>query len=298
MRIVLTGASGLIGRALVEHLRGRGDDFVRLIRRPTRGEPNLAAWDPSNKEIDVAVFEGADAVIHLSGEPIVEGRWSAGKKRRIRSSREGTPAFLAKTLARLGTKPPVMVASSAVGFYGNRGNEVLTETSTPGTGFLAEVCQAWEVAADPAREAGIRVVHARMGIALSKDGGALSKLLPPFRLGLGGPLGSGAQYISWIAMPDVVAALAHVIETPDLSGAVNMVAPNPVTNLEFGRELGAVLHRPSAVTVPAIAVRLAMGEMADEALLASQRVEPTRLMASAFPFCFPELRHAIEEALR
>ena len=137
----------------MEHLRGRGDDFVRLVRRPTRGEPNLRSWDPSNKEIDVAVFEGADAVIHLSGEPIVEGRWSAGKKRRIRSSREGTTAFLAKTLARLGTKPPVMVASSAVGFYGNRGNEVLTETSTPGTGFLAEVCQAWELAADPAREA-------------------------------------------------------------------------------------------------------------------------------------------------
>jgi len=298
VRIVLTGASGLIGRALVEHLRGRGDDFVRLVRRPTRGEPNLVSWDPSNEEIDVAVFEGADAVVHLSGEPIVEGRWSAGKKRRILRSREGTTAFLAKTLGRLATRPSVLVAVSAVGYYGNRGDEVLTEASSAGTGFLADVCRAWESAADPARQAGIRVVHARMGIALSRDGGALSKLLPPFRVGLGGPLGSGAQYISWIAMPDVVAALAHVIETPDFGGAVNVVAPNPVTNLEFVRQLGAVLHRPSAVTVPAIAVRLAMGEMADEVLLASQRVEPTRLMASGFPFCFPEVRHAIEEALR
>ena len=298
MRVVLTGASGLIGQALVEYLRGRGDHIVRLVRRPANGDPDLATWDPANEQIDGAVFEGADAVVHLSGEPIVEGRWNAGKKRRIRSSREGTTAFLAKTLARLGSKPPVMVACSAVGFYGNRGDEVLTEASTPGKGFLADVCRAWESAADPAREVGIRVVHARMGIALSKEGGALSKLLPPFRMGVGGPLGSGAQYISWIGMPDAVAALVHVIETPELSGAVNIVAPNPVTNLGFARELGAVLHRPSVVTVPAIAVRLAMGEMADEALLASQRVEPARLMASGFPFCFPDLRQAIEEALR
>jgi uncharacterized protein (TIGR01777 family) len=234
--------------------------------------------------------------VHLAGENIAE-RWTPAKKVQIRDSRVKGTELLSKTLAGLSSPPAVLVSASAVGYYGDRGEEPLTDDSAPGRGFLAEVCQAWEAATEPARERGIRVVRLRLGVVLSAAGGALAKMLPPFRLGLGGRLGSGRQYVSWIALGDVVGSIQHAIVTGGLQGATNAVAPRAVTNQEFTKTLGKVLARPTAIPLPAFAARLMFGEMADELLLASARVQPAKLLASGYQFRHPELEAALRHLL-
>ncbi|MFQ5915907.1 MAG: TIGR01777 family oxidoreductase, partial [Nitrospinota bacterium] len=238
-----------------------------------------------------------DAAVHLSGENIGEGRWTAAKKAAIRDSRVKSTRLLAETLARLEQPPRVFVCASAVGYYGDRGEEVLREESPLGSGFLPDLSLEWESAAEPAVQKGIRVVHLRNGIVLSPKGGALAKMLPPFKLGLGGKLGSGRQYVSWISLDDMVGVIRHALERESLSGPVNAVAPNPVTNAEFTQTLGRVLSRPTVFQVPAFTLRLAFGEMADAALLASARVEPARLLASGYSFRHPELEGALRHIL-
>jgi len=294
-RVLITGSTGLIGRHLTAVLRDRGDEVVGL----TRGEPptngNLIRWDPSGSALDPALVSGFDAVVHLAGENIGEGRWTSGKKARIRGSRVRGTRLLSETLAQTDSPPEVFISSSAVGYYGNRGSDILTEDSGPGDGFLAEVAVAWESAADPAREAGIRVIHPRTGPTLST---LLSKMLTPFKMGLGGVVAGGSQYLSWIALDDAVTGLCHLIDHGErLPGPVNLVAPNPVTNREMTHALGRAIRRPTAIPVPAAAARLVLGEMADELLLASQRVSAERLQASGFEFQFPELAAALDHAL-
>jgi len=247
--------------------------------------------------LDAARLEGLDAVVHLTGENIATGRWTAEKKAKIRDSRVGGTRVLCDSLAGLKQPPKVMVCASATGYYGDRGDELLTEESTSGTGFLAGVCREWEAAAKPAVQKGIRVVHLRFGMVLSGAGGALAKLLPPFRMGLGGVLGTGRQYISWIALDDLLGVIAHALTTEALQGPVNAVTPNPVTNQEFTRTLGWLLSRFTVFPIPAAAARLAFGEMADEVLLASQRVQPTRLLATGYRFRYPDLEGALRHSL-
>jgi uncharacterized protein len=242
-------------------------------------------------------MEGFDAVVHLAGEDISSGTWTAAKKARIRQSRVEGTGLLARTLASLDRAPGVLACASAIGYYGDRGDQILTEESEPGAGFLASVCRDWEEAAKPAAEAGIRVAHLRFGVVLSADGGALARMLGPFRMGMGGPLGSGRQYVSWIAIDDAVGAIGHVLSTRTLRGAVNVAAPAPVTHAEFARTLGRVLGRPTILGMPGFAVRLMFGEMADELLLASQRLAPVRLLSTGYQFRFPELEPALRHLL-
>jgi len=291
--VVVTGSHGLIGSALVPALEAGGARVIPLVRAAGAPRPGALSWDPSRGRLDPGGLEGVDAVVHLGGENIAAGRWTADRKTRIRRSRiEGT-ALLARTLAGPGTRPRVFVCASATGYYGDRGDEVLDEESPPGTGFLADVCREWEAAADPARAAGVRVVHLRTGTVLSRTGGALGQLLPVFRMGAGGPLGSGRQYMSWIALADAVAVIQHLLAHEEIAGPVNVVAPHPVTNREFTRALGRVLHRPTLVSVPAAALRMLFGELADSALLASARVEPVRLLRSGYAFRLPEIEGAL-----
>jgi uncharacterized protein (TIGR01777 family) len=296
MRIAITGATGLVGTALDAFLSTGGHAVHRLVRRapdPARAHPDIR-WNPDAGTIDARALEGMDAVIHLAGANVGE-RWTDAHRRAIRESRVRGTALLAETLARLERRPATFVSASAIGIYGDRGAEVLDETSTLGDGFLADVGRVWESSADAARGAGIRVVHPRIGIVLSARGGALARMLPPFRLGLGGRLGSGRQWMSWIALDDVLGGLLHVLATPTLVGPVNFTAPAPVTNAEFTRVLGRVLSRPAFAFVPEAALSLAFGaEMARAVLLASQRVLPRALEASGFRFRFP----ALEPALR
>jgi uncharacterized protein (TIGR01777 family) len=247
------------------------------------------AWDPAGGQIDAAKLEGIDAVVHLAGESIASGRWNAERKQQIRQSRLKGTSLLAGALARLSARPPVLVSGSAMGIYGDRGDEILVESSSSGTGFLAEVGQAWEAAADSARDAGIRVVHPRFGMVLHPSGGALERMLPPFRLGLGGHLGNGRQWMSWVSRDDAVAIIRTAIDRDALSGPVNATSPNPVRNSDFTRMLGAALHRPAIATVPAFALELMFGELAREALLASQRMVPARLQEIGFEFTDPDL---------
>ncbi len=272
---------------------------TRLVRRRTK-EAGFAYWDPSTASLAPDVFEGVDAVVNLAGAGIADARWSEARKGLILSSRVESTSLLSNTLAALareGTGPSLLISSSAVGYYGDRGDEELTEESSAGTGFMARVCQAWEDAARPAHDAGVRVVLLRSGIMLSPRGGALARMLPPFRLGLGGHLGTGNQYISWISIPDALAILELALVTASVRGPINMVSPNPVQNREFARVLGAVLHRPAVVPVPDLAVRIAVGALADEVLFASQRVTPHRLSELGFAFKFPDLRAALEAEL-
>lgn len=301
MKIIITGSNGLIGSALVAALRARGDEVTRLVREKTGATradgTREVVWSPGRGELDAAELEGHDAAIHLAGDPIAEGRWTDEKKRRIRESRVQGTTLLAETLARLSAPPRVLVTASAVGYYGDRGEELLTETSAPGEDFLSEVCREWEASAAAAKTAGIRVVKMRFGVVLSGAGGALAKMLTPFKLGAGGKIGSGAQYMSWIALDDAVGAILHALEHEELEGAVNVVAPRAVTNAEFTKTLGGVLGRPTIFAVPAFAARLAFGEMADAALLASQRAEPAQLKATNYTFKYPELEGALRHAL-
>lgn len=291
MRILVTGAGGLIGGALVPLLTAGGHQVLRLTRG--RKRPGAALWDPDQGSIDRAALAGLDAVVHLAGENISAGRWTAEKKARIHDSRVHGTRLLCEALAALQRPPAVLVAASAIGFYGDRGRDVVDEDSAPGAGFLADVCKEWEAATAPAAARGIRVVNLRFGVVLSAKGGALASMLTPFKLGLGGPVGGGEQYMSWIAAADAAAAVLFALATPSLSGPVNAVAPAPVSNAEFARTLGAVLARPAVLPLPAFAVRLLFGEMGEELLLASARVEPHRLQAAGFRFRFPELEPAL-----
>lgn len=281
MHVLISGSSGLIGSALRQSLEADGHTCGCLPR---------SFGAPVN-------FSGADAVVHLAGENIAQGRWTPEKKRRIEKSRVDATRELAQQLAACEIPPPVFVCASAVGFYGDRGNEPLTEESPAGSGFLPEVCRRWEAAAQPAADAGIRTVHIRTGIVLSPSGGALQKMLPPFRAGLGGPMGSGSQFMSWISLTDEIGAIRFLIDHPDISGEVNLTAPHPVSNRDFARTLGRALHRPACLPLPAVAVRLLFGEMGEALLLGGARVLPGVLTAAGYAFRHPRLEAALEEIL-
>jgi len=294
MRIAITGSSGFIGSALVVALRAAGHEPIPIVRRaPKAGE---VEWDPDSGRLDPAKLEGVDAAVNLAGEKIA-GRWTADKKQRIRESRLRGTKLLVDTLSGLNSKPSVLLSASAVGIYGDRGDEVLTESSPPGAGFLAELGVEWEAEANRAAASGIRVVNPRLGIVLDKHGGALKEMLRPFRMGVGGVLGSGRQYMSWIALEDTVRAFLHLLENQTVSGPVNVAAANPCTNRDFTKALGSALHRPTLIPVPPFALRMLFGEMADEALLASVRVMPARLHESGFHFNHPDVQSAIRDAL-
>lgn len=297
MNILLSGSTGLIGSSLVPFFRAGEHHVTRLVRRPAHPEAKEIAWDPAEGKLDAVALEGHDAVVHLSGENLGEGRWTAARKALIVESRMQSTRLLARTLAGLTHPPRVMVSASAVGFYGSRGDETLTEESSSGSGFLAELCRDWEAACQPAAAKGIRVVHLRSGVVLSAAGGALGKMVTPFKLGVGGVIGSGRQYMSWIALDDLLAVILFALAHNALRGPVNATAPNPVTNREFTKTLGRVLGRPTLFPVPAFAARLAFGEMADEMLLSSTRVLPAKLQSAGFPFHFPELESALRHVL-
>lgn len=298
MRVAVSGSTGLVGSQVVASLSAAGHEVVRLVRRPPAPGERAVRWDPVKREIDAAGLEGLDAVLHLAGENVGSGRWTAARKAAIRDSRVNGTRFLCEALAGLAGPPKTLVCASAIGIYGDRGEDVLTEESPPGAGFLAEVCREWEVASGPAARKGIRVVALRIGMVLSRSGGALSRMLPPFRIGLGGMLGSGRQYMSWVALDDVCGIVLHAFQCGDLSGPVNAVAPRPVTNRVFTETLGKALSRPTPLPVPAFALRLAVGrEMADALLLASARVVPRRLEETGYPFRVPELSAALRQIL-
>ena len=297
MNVLVSGASGLIGSALVPLLRSDGHDVVRLERGGGRCDTGSVSWDPQTGTLDRTRLTGIEAVVHLAGENIANGRWSRDKKIRIRSSRVDATHLLARTLAELDPPPQTLIAASAIGYYGDRGGAVLDEDSTPGGDFLAEVCREWEAATQPAAEGGIRVVNLRFGVVLSPIGGALATMLTPFRFGVGGPVGTGRQYLSWIAIDDALDAIRFALATPGLSGPVNAVSPNPVTSAEFARALGRVLSRPALLPLPAVAARLLFGEMADALLLSSTRVTPKRLLHAGFQFRFRELDAALRHVL-
>ena len=296
MKICITGASGLVGSAASQLLQSQGHEVFPLVRRDAKaGEIH---WDPDRDQIDAASLEGSDAVIHFAGENIATGRWTDEKKARIRHSRVHGTRFLARTLVGLENPPQTFVCASAIGYYGDRADELLDETSGPGTGFLAEVCREWEQASEDAKNAGIRVVRLRIGVVLSRKGGALAKMLLPFKLGVGGRVGSGQQFWSWISLTDLAAAAAFTVTNSEIHGAVNAVAPQPLRNREFTKVLGSVLKRPTIFPMPAFAAKLALGEMAEDLLLSSTQVIPTRLQEAGFEFQHPDLESALRAELR
>src|SRR5579863_504909 len=294
-RILVSGVSGPIGAALLPSLRTAGWFVVRLVRGTAAGEGQIS-WDPA-RPIEPDTVSSFDAVIHLAGESIF-GRWTADKKLKIRDSRAIGTLNLARALAQAEEKPKVFVCGSAIGYYGDRGDELLAEESAPGAGFLAEVCSAWEEATMPAREAGIRTVNLRTGIVLSPKGGALGAMLMPFKLGIGGRTGSGRQWMSWIDVQDMVGAIHHILKNDLLQSAVNMVAPKPVTNADFAKTLAGVLSRPAIFPLPAFAVKAVFGEMGEELLLASQKVEALKLISTGYPFRYRELRESLANLLK
>lgn len=298
MRVVISGASGLVGTALSRALRAEGAQANRLVRPGKPTAEGDVRWDPQTGEVDLAALEGADAVVHLAGTSIASGRWTEARKRLLRTTRVEATRNLVAALGRLERKPSVLVSASAVGYYGNRGDEVLTEASPPGDDFLARLAVDWEAEAARAEQHGIRVVLLRFGVILAREGGALARMLLPFRLGLGGRLGSGKQWMSWIALADVVGLIQHALGNAELRGPVNAVAPNPVTNAEFTKTLGRVLRRPAIFPVPAFALRLLLGELADALLLASQRALPQRLLERNYRFTDAELEGALVRILR
>ncbi|HEV7799294.1 MAG TPA: TIGR01777 family oxidoreductase [Pyrinomonadaceae bacterium] len=297
MKILISGSHGLVGTALIKSLTAAGHEVFRLVRySPT--SPVEIEWSPDRYSIALSRIEGFDAVVNLAGESIAEGRWTDEKKQRIRESRVKGTRLLGDALANLTNSPKTFICASAIGYYGNRGDEILTESSSPGNNFLAQVCVEWEAATALAREKGIRVVNTRLGVVLDPNGGALAKMLPPFRMGIGGRIGSGKQWMSWIALDDVVGAIELALTSQTLSGPVNFVAPNPVMNAEFTKTLGKVLSRPTIFPIPAFGVRLAFGEMADALLLSSQRVAPERLQAAAYQFKHSQLDNALRDVLK
>ena len=297
MKILVSGASGLIGQALVGALGAQGHLVARLVRPGGACAPGDVAWDPRAATVDVAAMEGIDAAVHLSGASIAQGRWTGVRKRELRASRISTTRVLVDALASLAKKPSVLVCASAIGFYGDRGDEILTESSSNGGDFLALLVRDWEAEAIRAEASGIRVARLRYGVILSGRGGALPIMLLPFRLGLGGRLGSGKQWMSWTALDDAVEATCAAVANEQFAGALNVVAPNPLPNAEFTRLAAALLHRPSIFTAPRFALRLALGERAAGLLLASQRVIPARLMELGYQFRFPALGPALRAIL-
>ena len=297
MKILVSGSHGLVGKALMRSLTDDGHEVVRLVRgERSFGSPEVE-WQPDQGRIDTEHLEGFDVVVHLAGESVASGRWTKEKKRAIRDSRVKGTLLLSESLARLSQPPSVFITASATGYYGDRGDELLNEKSPPGIGFLPDVCINWEGATAPAVEKGIRTVYARFGIILDAKGGALPKMLTPFRMGIGGRLGDGKQWMSWIALSDVIRALKFLIADTSTRGPVNFVSPSPVTNAEFTKILGRVLSRPTLLPVPAFGARLAFGEMADELLLASQKVEPAVLADRGFLYTWPTLEPALKHIL-
>jgi len=292
--VAISGASGLLGTALADSLRADGHRVVRFVRGGLTGEDQIG-WDPDAGRIDAPALEGIDAVVHLAGESIGARKWSPEQKRRIRESRTKGTAVLAAAVASREQKPSVFVSASAIGYYGSRGDEILTEDSAPGDDFLAQTCRDWEAETRPAADQGVRTVILRTGVVLAKHGGALKSMLLPFRLGLGGKQGSGKQWMSWIALDDEVSAIRAAIDDDRLHGPVDVTAPNPVTNADFAHALGRALHRPTVLPTPLFPLRMRFGrELVDTLLLASQRVMPTRLEAIGFPFRYPVLAPALE----
>ena len=293
MNVLMTGSSGTVGTALTAFLTSGGHQVRRLLRTP-RSEANATWWNPIDGTFAEGALDGIDAVVHLAGEGIAAGRWTEARKARIRDSRVIGTQRLSEALAKMETPPEVFVAGSALGFYGDRGDELMDESSTPGTGFLSDVCQSWEEATTPVRERGVRVVNLRMGLVLRS---LLSQMLLPFRLGVGGVLGPGDQYMSWVALDDVLRIALRLLTDESISGPVNAVSPNPATNQEFTKTLGRVLRRPTIFPMPAVAARLIFGEMADALLLASTRVDPAVLKTTGFEFEYPQLEGALRHAL-
>jgi uncharacterized protein (TIGR01777 family) len=298
MIVAVTGSTGLVGAALIEALERRDHLVRRLVRHDVRDSEREIRWDPAAGTIDAGELDGLDAVVHLAGENLAAQRWNDQVKQEIRDSRIQGTRLLSGALAKLTNKPDVLVSASAIGFYGDRGDEPVDESSPPGSGFLADVCREWEAATEPARAAGIRVVNLRLGVVLSPRGGALAKMLLPFKLGVGGVIGSGRQFWSWIALDDLVAAIQFALQNAALAGPVNAVAPSPVTNREFTKTLGRVLRRPTVFPMPAFAARLALGEMANEMLLSGVRVEPRVLTSAGFSFQHPQLEPALRAMLQ
>ena len=298
MKILMSGSHGLVGSSLVPALLAKQHQVVRLVRSPAAAAGSEIAWDPEGGRLDPALLSGFDAVVHLAGEAIAARRWTPEQKARIRESRTKGTRLLSEAITGLSIPPRTLLSASAIGYYGDRGEQVLVEESPPGQGYLPEVCQAWEAATEPAARKGIRVVCLRFGIILSPAGGALAKMLPPFQMGAGGILGSGRQYMSWISLDDAVGAVLHALEYSPLRGPVNLVTPQPVTNAHFTKTLGRVLRRPTIFPMPSFAARLVFGEMADALLLSSARVEPKRLLASNYPFRHYELEPALRHLLR
>lgn len=298
MKIIVTGSSGLVGSELVSFLEGQGHSIKRLVRDKAKlKEPGFGFWDPENHILDPVELIGYDAVVNLAGESISEGRWTEAKKKRLLSSRIDSTTLLSKTMETMENPPKIFINASAIGYYGNRGEETLDEQSIPGNGFLADVCQQWENATKPAIKDNIRVVILRFGVVLSSKGGALQKMLTPFRLGLGGCIGSGKQNMSWIAIQDLVRIILYILETPSIQGVVNAVSPNPVTNKEFTKTLGSQLQRPTLFCVPAFAARWVFGEMADELLLASTKVVPKELLQKVYTFLYPTLEATLKDII-
>lgn len=295
MRIAVTGTSGLIGSSLVSYLSKKDVTVSKILREDPEG--NEISWKPEGGDWDSAFTDGIDGIVHLAGENIASGRWTKGKKEKIKNSRiEGTKS-LCDHILKLPVPPSVFICASAVGFYGDRGMEFLNESSSRGSGFLPDVCIGWEEAACTVASAGIRVVSVRFGVVLSKEGGALAKMLTPFKMRMGGKIGSGKQYMSWVAMDDVTGAIYHALTTDSLKGPVNVTAPNPVTNKEFTNTLGRVLNRLTVMPMPAFAAKLAFGEMANDLLLASTRVAPKKLSDSGYKFQYTELESALRHIL-
>lgn len=297
MDVVVSGASGLIGSALCRSLRSDGHRVIELVRRPTDGEPDAVEWDPMGGRLDPAQLEGVDAVVHLAGAGIGDKRWSEARKREVLESRTKGTTLLAEALASLDRKPAVLVSGSAVGYYGHRGDDLVTEDTLPGPTFISRICVEWEAAAEPATAAGIRTALIRTGIVLAPKGGAFGKLIPLFKLGLGGKMGGGREWWSWISLDDEVRAIRFLIDN-EVHGPVNLTAPNPARNVDITRALGEVLHRPTFLTVPSFGPKLLLGsELADSLLFMSQRVSPTVLLGHGFEFQHPQLEGALRDVL-
>ena len=297
MKILVTGATGLVGSELVPFLTQQGHEVNRLTHSKPK-EANDIVWDPARNQLPKARIEGTDAIVHLAGENIAGKRWNEKVKEELRRSRLDGTKLLCETIAQMQSPPKSLICASAIGFYGNRGSELLNETSAAGTGFLADLCKDWEAACEPARQKGIRVVNIRIGVVLTPKGGALAKMIPPFKMGVGGIMGSGNQYWSWISIDDVVGVINHCLTHEKISGPVNTTTPRPVTNYEFTKALGAVLGRPTILPMPAFAARLALGEMADALLLSSARVMPNRLSETGYQFHHPALEPALQSLLQ
>ena len=297
MKILIGGSHGLVGTALIKSLEAAGHEVFRLVRYGPTSDKEIE-WSPDRYSIALSRIEGFDAVVNLAGESIAEGRWTEEKKKRIRESRVKGTKLLGDALANLTDSPKTFVCASAIGYYGNRGDEILTEASPPGDGFLAEVCREWEEATALATEKGIRVVNARFGVILDQGGGALAKMLPPFRLGLGGKVGDGKQWMSWIALADVIEGIGFALTNDSLKGPVNFVAPAPVTNAEFTKALGKAVSRPTFFPIPAFGVRLLFGEMGEALLLGGQRVAPKELLARQYQFQYAQLETALARILQ